>query len=766
MKLTRIKQIKNIGTYKDSGNGRILLKPFTFIYAANTYGKTTFCDIIRSFKMDDISYINNRRRIGANDSDKCLVSLTFDDKNVDYDGERWIAPNDINLRENIEIFDINFVNENVFTNSKIEHKNKESFTSFILGERGVDLVKTLEELEKTLSEKEQKFKSDKPKLEKALSGVSYDEVKNLPYNENFKDIECLLIASNEEIQKLSKQLSEIDQIKNIGKIGTISVDYSVLKRLVALTKEICGFTCEIDLTKLKANIESIKKETPNITDKWIKEGIKLSKDTCPLCGNEITNNERIKIFSDYFSELIISFLDKVEKCQNEILRNFKGQNVASSLMKCSQQKNAIEPYFNGDKSLIEALTTSLNQASNKASTINNLIEKAKEELENNLCAKLTSVNKTDFSFLESTLLMDNLAEMDSILSLMNKQINDVNKIFTEYQQKLSREYLAEGIAKNKAEYSQNNAIFLRGQFNDEIKSIIQTEDHIIELKDKIKNTKAQIDAQQEEFLNKYFLAIQQIYSKLGGENYRIEREFTPRGKKKVYGVKIYFMDKLIDETRFCMSESDRRALALSVFLAKIKIGNNPQSVIILDDPVTSFDQDRMRNFIGVINDLKDICFEQIILLMHYETFFKLITKATSDKTLIKISREMNNHKFNEIYEDDDMFSSEYEKALNHIIRFINSESDDIKENDVRIFFEKYLNNYYAYDISQNPALKGGTLHEFVVSLEREHLISTQVKDSLLLKLRFLNDSSHSFASYTVEEQRSFVKDVYSSLHAL
>lgn len=152
--------------------------------------------------------------------------------------------------------------------------------------------------------------------------------------------------------------------------------------------------------------------------------------------------------------------------------------------------------------------------------------------------------------------------------------------------------MAEGIAKNKAEYSQNNAIFLRGQFNDEIKSIIQTEDHIIELKDKIKNTKAQIDAQQEEFLNKYFLAIQQIYSKLGGENYRIEREFTPRGKKKVYGVKIYFMDKLIDETRFCMSESDRRALALSVFLAKIKIGNNPQSVIILDDPVTSFDQDK------------------------------------------------------------------------------------------------------------------------------------------------------------------------------
>lgn len=50
MQITRIKQIKNIGTYRDSSNGRIQLKPFTFIYAANTYGKTTFCDIMRSLK--------------------------------------------------------------------------------------------------------------------------------------------------------------------------------------------------------------------------------------------------------------------------------------------------------------------------------------------------------------------------------------------------------------------------------------------------------------------------------------------------------------------------------------------------------------------------------------------------------------------------------------------------------------------------------------------------------------------------------------------
>lgn len=690
MRITRIKQINNIGTYKNSGNGRINLKPFTFIYAANTYGKTTFCDIMRSLKTNDISYINNRRRIGIKDSEKCLVSLTIDNDNIDYDGEKWIVPVGNNIRNYLEIFDISFVNENVFTNFKIEHKNKESFTSFILGERGVELAKTLAYLEQTLSDKEQEFKENKAKLDKKLKDIAFDDIKKQKYNDNFKDTECLLISVAEEIKKLSNQLSEIDKIKSIKKIDSINVDQSKLRELINTTKEICAFKHDIDLTQLKKRVEDIREETAGLSDQWYKDGIKSIKTKCPLCGNIITDNERIKILSEYFSEIIITFLDKVEKCQNEIIRNFKERSIASNLIKFAQQKDLIMPYFNGNSDLPSALNESFKQLTKIANDISSFVEKSKEELESNLLIKLSSVNKVDFEFSKSATLLTYLDEMDSILSIMNEQINDFNQNFKEYQEKLSNEYLLSEISKHKSEFSRYNLIVLRGQYNEEIDSLIQIEGHIKELKDKIKVTKTKFDSQQEDFLNKYFADIQQIYSKLGSENYRIERETTSRGKKKVYGVKIYFRDKLIDETRFCMSESDRRALALSVFLAKIKIDNNPNSILILDDPVTSFDKDRMRNFISIINELKSNCFGQLIILMHYENFFRLITKATEDKTLIKLVRDKDDHVFNEIYEDDDMFSNEYENALNHIIKFINAESNCIKENDVRIFFEKYL----------------------------------------------------------------------------
>ena len=766
MRITRIKQINNIGTYKNSGNGRINLKPFTFIYAANTYGKTTFCDIMRSLKTNDISYINNRRRIGIKDSEKCLVSLTIDNDNIDYDGEKWIVPVGNNIRNYLEIFDISFVNENVFTNFKIEHKNKESFTSFILGERGVELAKTLAYLEQTLSDKEQEFKENKAKLDKKLKDIAFDDIKKQKYNDNFKDTECLLISVAEEIKKLSNQLSEIDKIKSIKKIDSINVDQSKLRELINTTKEICAFKHDIDLTQLKKRVEDIREETAGLSDQWYKDGIKSIKTKCPLCGNIITDNERIKILSEYFSEIIITFLDKVEKCQNEIIRNFKERSIASNLIKFAQQKDLIMPYFNGNSDLPSALNESFKQLTKIANDISSFVEKSKEELESNLLIKLSSVNKVDFEFSKSATLLTYLDEMDSILSIMNEQINDFNQNFKEYQEKLSNEYLLSEISKHKSEFSRYNLIVLRGQYNEEIDSLIQIEGHIKELKDKIKVTKTKFDSQQEDFLNKYFADIQQIYSKLGSENYRIEREITSRGKKKVYGVKIYFRDKLIDETRFCMSESDRRALALSVFLAKIRIDNNPNSILILDDPVTSFDKDRMRNFISIINELKSNCFGQLIILMHYENFFRLITKATEDKTLIKLVRDKDDHVFNEIYEDDDMFSNEYENALNHIIKFINAESNCIKENDVRIFFEKYLHNYYAYEISKNPSIKGGRLHDFILGLEKEKLISTATKEDLILKLKFLNDSSHSFTDYPIEDQRSFVKDTYFSLHNL
>lgn len=768
MLIERIKRIKNIGGYENAGNGQIQLKPYTFIYAANTYGKTTFCDIIRSLKTNDVSIINNRKRVGMKNSDKCEVSFTVNKLNIDYDGACWSVPDSVDIRENLQIFDINFVNENVFTNFNIEHRNKENFTSFVLGTRGVELIQRLATLEETLTIKEQDYKTKKILLEKQLKTITFEEIKKVKYNENFKDFECLIISAQKAIDDLQKQREEIDQIKEIKGIDKWCFNFDKIFILVKAIREILEKKYAIDLSLLKNEIEKIRKDNPTLTEGWLKDGVKNSKgqSVCPFCGNETTQNMRVNIIMQYYSEEVVKIIDEIEKLQKDIDRELQEILVGNALLKIQQQATKVLPYCDLETDKKEDFFILLQSAIEQVEKINQNISFIKQELASNLQLKLSSITETEFPISQTTSFLGGLTKLLETKEKINEKIEEYNKIFIRYRDKLTEDFINEKVLILQKELNDNNFILTRGMYNEHIEELNQINEHILELKKLIKTTKSQIDIQQDEFLNKYFEEIQNIFSRLGGEHYRIEREVTPRGKKKVYGVKIYFKDKLVDETKYCLSESDRRALALSVFLAKIKLDNNPNQIIILDDPITSFDENRMRLFISIINELNNKAFCQIIILMHYENFFRLITRITQDKTLIKIMRSGDNHFFEEIFDDNDIFKNEYERQLNKIIRFINAEITDIAENDVRIYFEKYLHQYYAYEISKDATLPAGRLHDFVVNLERQSLISSEIKEDLLIKLRFLNDSSHTFTDYTEEEKRSFIKEAYLSLHQM
>ena len=64
MKIGRIKEIKNIGTFANFQNGASLgFEKLTFIYGFNTYGKTTLADIFQSLKLGDPEIIQSRKTI-------------------------------------------------------------------------------------------------------------------------------------------------------------------------------------------------------------------------------------------------------------------------------------------------------------------------------------------------------------------------------------------------------------------------------------------------------------------------------------------------------------------------------------------------------------------------------------------------------------------------------------------------------------------------------------------------------------------------------
>src|SRR5690554_638643 len=124
--LKRVQKISGVGCFYDCHMPRVQFEPITFIYGENCYGKSTFCDILRSFKNNNPSLITQRKSIPEpSDSDQEIVlNINLPDGNEDeavfvFSHNEWNPSFPYNGC-NLFIFDTDFVNKNVFTGLTIE----------------------------------------------------------------------------------------------------------------------------------------------------------------------------------------------------------------------------------------------------------------------------------------------------------------------------------------------------------------------------------------------------------------------------------------------------------------------------------------------------------------------------------------------------------------------------------------------------------------------------------------------------------------------
>ena len=159
MKIDRIKQIKNIGIFKDFSWWSLWFDNFTIIFWLNTYGKTTLTDILSSLKYNDIKALEKRKTLPyINISQEVDVSFNNGNQNVSikFDGNTW---NNSEIWNNIEIFGTEFIYKNLFTWVEIERENKENFTDFIIGDSWVQLVQNIQNYNKKLNEEKKTLKN-------------------------------------------------------------------------------------------------------------------------------------------------------------------------------------------------------------------------------------------------------------------------------------------------------------------------------------------------------------------------------------------------------------------------------------------------------------------------------------------------------------------------------------------------------------------------------------------------------------------------------
>lgn len=141
------------------------------------------------------------------------------------------------------------------------------------------------------------------------------------------------------------------------------------------------------------------------------------------------------------------------------------------------------------------------------------------------------------------------------------------------------------------------------------------------------------------------------------------------------------------------SESDKRSLALAIFLAKInQLGNKLENIIVLDDPVVSFDENRMKVSADIISELSNThC--QVILLTHFRSFVGKLYESKIEAKYYSMVKTADTTTYKD-FNPKTIIQSEWERAFDKIWSYISRlHTDDIAP-DCRIYLEKYLEFRY------------------------------------------------------------------------
>ena len=115
MKIARIKEIKNIGTFANFTNGGSLgFEKLTFIYGFNTFGKTTLTDIFQSFKEKNLQIIQARKTIPAQLGQQKVIFSIKDqtESDIKFENNNW-TQNEVS--KYLEVFGTDFIHKNLFT---------------------------------------------------------------------------------------------------------------------------------------------------------------------------------------------------------------------------------------------------------------------------------------------------------------------------------------------------------------------------------------------------------------------------------------------------------------------------------------------------------------------------------------------------------------------------------------------------------------------------------------------------------------------------
>ena len=772
--IKRITEISGVGKFDNyKCRGDVEMRSSTIIYAENGHGKTTLTNIIKSLATGTNDAIIKRKTVGATNQ---TINIQTDTSNHIFKNGKWQTSTSL---PQVEVFDIFFVNENIYSGFEQSLNHGKNLYKFVIGEEAVKLANKIKDLKEEIANQNKSLTALGQSIQKETGQT---DLKNFLKLNQIQDIDER-IQENAKAIATAKQNETIIRTSSLEKLRSISLPFDS-GQLVDLLSTNLETISNNFINKVENQKERLAQKGITNSGEWITQGFKtLNLDNeqncdCPFCNQSLNNSTSLlEAYKQYFSDEYINLHAKVAALENQV-SSFNISNLILSLQKTVTGNLQLLNFW-GNHIPVSPNSFLIDFQSNE-------IESLLLNLKNLLIKKSSNV----LSELDSDAVLDfneAIISLNTLIQGYNLKIEEFNTKIVALKQDnhnlISLNEEADTLALNKRRFAD-----LKDACEDYFAAQKAIEDNKSE-KDKFQKA---LSDETERFFIQYGQVINGYITKLmPGANYQLQKlEGTYTGTSKepaiqytltISGIPISASENNISPSfKYTLSEGDKTALAFAFFLSKLEMQDISNKVIVFDDPISSLDKQRRKRTLTAITDLNKRA-KQVITLSHNENFiYDLYEHPNSSNP--KVLRIVYGGKIEEFKDIEDEMQSDYFKSLKAFDEFIDDPKEnkikDIRssirialENNLKFRFHKYLKEKHTRDdgTTVGPYTGKSGLGNLIDILEASDCVFRKDKKEILASLRELNsismndhhgtiDKDHRLEGMSIQELLGYIGD--------
>jgi wobble nucleotide-excising tRNase len=647
--INKVERLISIGKFRNyQASGQVNFKKLTLIYGDNGGGKTTLTSVFRSMTTNNPEIIRNR--ISTNHTAPQAAQITeTGTPNIfhTFGTSGWTAP-----FPDIEIFDIHFVNDNIYSGFDFNDEHKKQLHQFVIGAQGVAIQNQIEQNKAAkVTSRQNQTSIESQLIQQVGNNLTNDLITtflSIPATQN-NDIDQQISTAETALASANAN-SIIQTLQTLQPLSAINsgINFTSLITDLETTSQAIQNTA---LESLFSNhCQDLAANTLTDSENWLQKGFayveskqKGNEPTiyCPFCKQSIDNNS--EILKAYINKFNAEFNALVQRLQTHLttLQDFNLDAVIQAINNIKQSNS----------SRITSWTTHLPntvQAPNCNIIANE--EVLREEFQNLISSVQQKVqNPTLAVATESTTVFQ------SSIQIINANISSHNQNVTTYNDAITTFKTSIQTVEN-AQLDVDKLKRIKKRFEAPIDSLcnqlISERQTLRGLETAYTQLSQQQQAAATSFFNNYQTQINYYLHNVFRTPFKIENvvHVAPQGratqskisyKLTIDGEDISFVPSRPFNAKECLSEGDKSTIALAFFLSKLDIDPNRQDkILIFDDPLSSLDTNRRSYTINIIKTLFQHL-KQVVVLSHNEYFLHEIGKdiGAANKCSLRIKED-------------------------------------------------------------------------------------------------------------------------------